>query len=205
MSCENHISQLLHKYLDGDATEEEKRILYTHVDTCSDCKAHFQELKRAIAFVQSSSHISAPNDFTAQVMGNLPVRKKRVKWERWMRKHPLLVAATLFLLLMSSSVFSTWNNANELTVTGSGNFQIDKETGTVLVPEGEVIEGDLVIRNGKLEVAGEVKGNVLLVNSEQYLASAGSISGEIEEVNQVLDWIWYQTKNFFSEVINFSD
>ncbi|WP_216831477.1 anti-sigma factor family protein [Alkalihalobacterium elongatum] len=208
MACEPKYVSLMHKYFDGEACEKERADLYEHIKQCEACNEHHKELKRTIAFVQSASHISAPKDFTANVLKQLPEYKKTTSrtWKRWMRRHPFLVAAALFLIFMSSSVVSLWNHQEgQLMVSGAGNIQIDKETGTVVVPEGEVVEGDLTIRNGKLEVAGEIKGSVLLINSEQYLASAGSVSGEIKEINQVLDWTWYHIKEFLLEVINVFD
>ncbi|WP_368505938.1 anti-sigma factor [Alkalihalophilus sp. As8PL] len=209
MKCEKSYEHLIHKYLDGDTSSEERKRLEAHLNECPHCLEHVRELKKAIAFVQSASHIEAPANFTNQVMTNLPQKKNtsktKSKWKRWMKKHPILVAAAVFLLLMSTSVSTLWQNNEQVTFSGSGNVQIDQSSGRVVVPEGEVVEGDLVVRNGELVVEGEVRGNILLVNSEPYFASAGHVSGEIEEVNQVLDWIWYHTKNFFSEVITVLD
>lgn len=201
MSCEQEMSALIHKYLDGETTEEERKQLYNHLHDCSNCHNHFKELKKTIAFVQSASHIEAPADFTANVLSKLPEQKKTVGWRRWMKNNPMLVAASLFIILMTASVFSVWmDGQKEVTVSGHANVQIDKESRIVKIPSGEVVEGDLVIRNGTLQVDGEVKGNVLIINGEQYLASAGSVSGEIEEINQALDWIWYNIKGFFKDV-----
>ncbi|WP_100374486.1 anti-sigma factor family protein [Bacillus sp. FJAT-45037] len=210
MKCEQRYSSLIHKYLDGEVTKSEKNQLEAHLLTCEDCLLHVRELKKAIAFVQSTSHIEAPNNFTNQVMANLPKKdapsKTKSKWKRWTRQHPILVAAAVFILLMSTSISSLWqNNTDQVSFTGSGNVQIDQGSKRVIVPEGEIIEGDMTVRNGELVIHGEVRGNILLVNSEPYLASAGHVSGEIEEVNQVLDWIWYHTKNFFSEVVSVLD
>jgi hypothetical protein len=33
------------------------------------------------------------------------------------------------------------------------------------------------------------------------MASAGRVTGQIEEVNKVFDWIWYQMKQTANEVI----
>ncbi|WP_100406037.1 anti-sigma factor family protein [Bacillus solitudinis] len=203
MNCEHRYFELIHKYLDGDATETEKLDLEMHVANCSSCDEHLRELKKAIAFVQSSSHIEAPANFTGAVMAKLPKRKSASVWKQWTRKHPLAIAAAVFLLLMSVSVTSVWVNGDEqVTVTGSGNVLIDRESGKVVVPEGEIIEGDLVVRNGDLLVEGEVRGNILLVNSEPYYASAGHVTGEVSEVNQALEWVWYHIKNIFTESIS---
>ncbi|TSB47840.1 anti-sigma factor family protein [Alkalicoccobacillus porphyridii] len=206
MSCESHVQGLIHKYLDGDATESEKKELYLHVETCEECGLHLRELKKVIAFTQSASHIEAPANFTNQLMMNLPPKKQSSRWKNHLRKHPILVAAAIFMLLMSTSIFSAWSgNSDKVSVSGSGNIQINKEEGIVTIPEGETIHGDLVVRNGELNVEGNVEGNVLLVNSKPYYASTGEIAGEIEEVNQALEWVWYNTKNFFAEVVSVFD
>ncbi|TWI54124.1 anti-sigma factor family protein [Halalkalibacter nanhaiisediminis] len=202
MKCEQHYEELIQAFLDGEATEGEKEQLDAHLAHCPSCRQHFHELKKVIAFVQSSSHIEAPAGFTEGVMAKLPERKQASKWKQWTRQHPILIAAAIFILLMSASISSLWDNGDEqVVVTGSGQIVIDQETGKVLVPEGEVIEGDLIVRNGSLQVDGEVRGNVLLVNSEPYLASAGHVSGDIDEVNQVLEWVWYHIKGFFKDVV----
>ncbi|GAF15613.1 hypothetical protein JCM19046_4 [Bacillus sp. JCM 19046] len=164
------------------------------------------ELKKSIAFIQSSSHIEAPANFTAGVMANLPKTKKRSKVKTFLRKHPILVAAAIFLMMMSTAVFSTWSQSSDgIVVSGNGPFVINKETGVVLVPEGEVIEGDLMVRNGTLELEGEVRGDVLLLNSsfgpESLYASPNQVTGEIEVVDQALSWVWYNVKGFFSDVV----
>ena len=64
----------------------------------------------------------------------------------------------------------------------------------LLVPEGEVVKGDVTVRNGKLIIEGEVDGNVTVINGERYMASAGKVTGEIEEINEVFEWIWYHIK-----------
>jgi anti-sigma factor RsiW len=206
MKCEQQYEELIQKVVDGEATLEEKKQLDDHLTTCPSCKQHLHELKKAIAFVQSSSHIEAPAGFTENIMAKLPERKPVSKWKQWSRKHPLLISAAVFFFLMLASVYSLWNsNDEQVVVTGSGQVEIDQESGKVIVPEGAVIKGDLVVRNGQLQIDGEVQGNVLLVNSESYYASVGHVSGEIHELDQVLDWVWYHTKHFFKEVISIAD
>lgn len=202
MKCEQRYDELIQSFVDGEASEEEREELKRHLSSCPECTERLNELKKVVAYVESSSHIEAPLGFTDAVMANLPEKKSVSKWKLWMRRHPFLVAAAIFVLLMSTSIQAVWNpSEDQVVVTGPGQVIIDQETGNVLVPEGEVINGDLVVRNGQLQVEGEINGNVLLVNSESYLASAGHVSGEINEVNQALDWVWYHVKGFMKEVI----
>ncbi len=72
----------------------------------------------------------------------------------------------------------------------------------VIVPEGEVVKGDVVVKNGDLEIKGEVEGNVTVINGQQYMASAGKVTGEIEEVDAIFEWLWYHIKTAAKDAVN---
>jgi anti-sigma factor RsiW len=187
----------MHDFLDGDLSDEQEQELREHLAACSDCEQHFKELKKTIAFVQSTSNIKAPVDFTANVMGNLPKQKRTVKLNRWFKNHPLLSAASLFLILMAGSIVLSWNQEQQFSYSKQPNVIVENDT--VIVPEGEVVEGDIVVRNGKVQIEGEVQGDVTVINGEvingdKYLASAGKVTGEISEVNEIFEWVWYHMK-----------
>lgn len=206
MMCNKEIVSLIHRYLDDEITENERKQLKEHLDGCDKCRTHMTELKKSIAFVQSTSHIDAPINFTEVVMKQLPKQKRSVNSKRWIKNHPLFVAASIFIVLMAASMFSVWvDSSNELFVSGQANLIFDKERNIVVVPEGEVVEGDLLIRNGSLQVDGQVNGNVTVINGQNYLASAGKVAGDIEEIDKGLESIWYNIKTFFSEVVNIID
>lgn len=211
MKCNPDAIGLMHKYMDGDLTKEEERKLHTHLEDCESCQQHFHELKRTITLIQSAERFEAPANFTANVMKNLPTEKKRVKYMRWFKLHPMLTAAAIFFVLMFSGAFFTWDQENQLVVSKQENLIIEGDT--VIVPEGEVVEGDLLVKNGNLIIHGTVDGNVTLVNGELIeenpldnsglMASVGEINGEFESVDKVLDWIWYQLKNFAKTIFSF--
>jgi anti-sigma factor RsiW len=102
--------------------------------------------------------------------------------------------------LMMGSLLSTWNLDQEFSVSKQKNLIVNNNT--VIVPKGETVKGDVVVRNGKLKIEGEIQGNVTVINGEKYMASAGHVTGQIEEVNQAFDWIWYQIKKTAYEVID---
>ncbi len=195
--------ELIHKYLDEDISEEEEKILREHLHTCHTCNQHFHELKKSIALVQSTSHISAPADFTLKVMQNLPKEKRTVSTRRWFREHPMLTAASLFLLLMAGSLFSVWNENEQFSVSKQPNLIV--ENNTVIVPEGETVKGDVIVKNGKIVIEGEVEGNVTVINGENYMASAGNVTGDIKEVNQMFEWLWYHIKKIGIDAIHIFD
>ena len=200
MKCDEEIVELMHDYLDEEIDPENEMILRDHLKSCKECETLFNEYKKTIAVVKGTSRMQAPPNFTAKVMASLPKEKKKVSMQRWLRNHPLIAAASLFLVLMTGSVFSTWNQEREFSVSKQENLVV--QNGTVIVPEGEVVKGDVIVRNGELRIEGEVQGDVTVINGEQYLASAGHVTGQIEEVNEVFDWIWYHMKRIAFEVID---
>ncbi|HHY73588.1 MAG TPA: anti-sigma factor [Bacillus bacterium] len=198
MQCSQTYVELMHKFLDEEISVEEEIQLKKHVNECPKCQSHFRELKKTIAFVQGTTHMQVPLNFTENIMAKLPKEKPIVAYKRLFKAHPMLVAAAVFILLMAGSVFSTWNSNTELSVSKQPNLQVQDHT--VIVPKGEVVEGDVIVRNGDLKIEGEVRGNVIVINGDQYLASAGRVTGEIEEIDEVFGWIWYNTKSFFSKL-----
>ena len=200
MKCNDEIVDLMHEYLDEEIDPENEMILREHLKGCKECETLFNEFRKTIAVVKGTSKMQAPPDFTAKVMASLPKEKKKVGMQRWLRNHPLIAAASLFLVLMMGSVLSTWNQEREFSVSKQENLVV--QNNTVIVPEGEVVKGDVIVRNGELKIEGEVQGDVTVINGEKYLASAGHVTGQIEEVNEVFDWIWYHMKKTAFDVID---
>jgi anti-sigma factor RsiW len=200
LKCNDEIVNLMHEYLDDEIDPPNEMILREHLKDCKDCETLFNEYKKTIAVVKGTSRMHAPPNFTAKVMASLPKEKKKVGMQRWLRNHPLIAAASLFLVLMLGSVFSTWNQEREFSVSKQENLLVQNDT--VIVPAGEVVKGDVIVRNGTLKIEGEVQGDVTVINGEKYLASAGHVTGQIEEVNEVFDWIWYHMKKTAFDVID---
>lgn len=200
MGCPSNVTDLIHRYMDGDLNLDEEQIFKEHLHSCDECMKHYQELDKAVALVQSTSHIQAPANFTANVMKSLPKEKRSVSFNRWFRSHPLLVAASLFILLMTGSLFTTYQEDNKFSVTKHENIVV--ENHTVIVPEGETVEGNIVVRNGDIKIEGKVDGDVTVINGEQYLASAGQVTGQIEEIDQLFEWLWFEIKSLIKAVIN---
>ena len=195
-ACPENVLHLMDDYLDGDISQNDERQLREHLESCSDCRKLYQELSKTIAFVQSASHIQAPADFVQKTMARLPKEKQRAGVQRWFRRHPMLAAAALFCVLMSAALFTNFNDDQQFAFTKQPNLVVEGQT--VIVPEGEKVVGDLTVRNGDLRVEGELEGDVTIVNG-QYMASSGVITGEIEEIDQAFEWLWYTIKNGFKD------
>ena len=155
-------------------------------------------------------------DFTSRVMASLPdqqtaknvepisnahtkrgkIKKPRSKQMAWLQKHPALIAAVLFFSLMSSATLGLWNSSTEtMTYTKApGIIVTDNE---VVVPAGVTVDRDLTVQGGNLRVEGTVKGNATAVHGRAYLASAGEVTGDLEQIDQIFEWVWYSIKQLF--------
>lgn len=204
MACQDHV-RLMHRYLDEEAKKEEEMQLRAHIATCQDCKRHLQEIKKTIAFVQSLSHTKAPEGFTERVMASLPKKKKKVSFFDRIKRHPLLVAASLFVVLMAGSMMSFWTEGQgrfEFSAPQSQSVRVDEDRHMVIVPTGKTVEGDIIVRNGNIQIDGEVKGNVVAIDGEIYAASTAHVTGEVQEIHEAVEWAWYNLKKVFNSIVN---
>ena len=200
MACSIQMRELLNRVIDKEASEKERHELEEHIKICSNCREHYNELVTTIRMIQSIGEEPVPDYFTQKVMAKLPRERSGTPFASWFKRHPLVVAAACFILLMTGYVMSLWNqNSFEAQVQGKGHL-VYSDNNTVIVPKGETIKGDLIVKDGKVKIEGKVDGNVILINSDSLSASAGHVSGKIEEVDQILGWIWYHIKQFFSVV-----
>lgn len=198
-TCPEHIIHYMHAYLDGDISREEERQLNEHLDSCPACSEVMTRLSESVSFIELAKPVQAPEGFVAGVMQRLPKEKSQAGMRRWLRRHPLFAAAAMFLVLMSASFFSSYGNDQQFSVSKQPNLIVEGET--VIVPEGEVIKGDIVVKNGELRVEGEVDGNIVVINGSKYMASTAVVTGTSEEIDQAFDWLWYKIKKTVKDVI----
>lgn len=213
MECKTKYIKLMHKYLDGDLNKNEESILRAHLETCDTCQNHFHELSRTITLIQSTEQMEVPIGFSENVMKNLPTEKRHVKFTRWFKKHPVITVAAIFFLFMFSGLFSMWDKDNELVVSKRENLIIQGDT--VIVPEGVTVVGDLVVKNGNLQIDGQIDGNVTLINgklivnsdelddADEFLVASAGVNGEFKHIDEMIEWVWYKLKTLFENIFSF--
>ncbi len=202
MECKQAAS-LMHDYLDNELPEEQALDLKSHLDRCVSCRTRLKELEQTDMLMFAAvkhSLPSASDDVLNQIMSNLPKKRRQQPWLGWVKRHPALTAAAMFLLVMLFSTLSIWKSDDQLVVKGADLDKVRIEGHTVIVPEGTAIAGDLTIENGNTEVYGEVEGNLTVIDGSLYQASTAKIAGDAKTIDQALDWIWYRITNTFTEV-----
>jgi len=189
----------MHAYLDGDISRDDAQQLNKHLAECVECRMLMDELSMPVAFIQKAESVQAPSDFVDGVMARLPKEKSQAGVQRWLRRHPLLAAAAMFFVLMSASLFSDFGSDQNFSVTKQPNLVIEGKS--VLVPMGEIVKGDIVVKNGNLRVEGEVDGNITVIKGSKYMASTAVVTGTSEEIEELFDWLWYKMKKMVKDVI----
>jgi anti-sigma factor RsiW len=200
MNCGGEWNAHMHRVLDHEASKDEEQKLKEHLTECQQCQKHFMELKYINKLLEDHESSKAPEGFTSKVLERLPEREqKHTKKFKWVRKYPMLTAAAIFIILMASTLVSQWNIQENHQVSYEANgatLIVDEETDTVIVPKDITVQGDLIVRNGNVQVDGSVHGDVIIIRGE-YMASAGNVVGESEEIKKITEWVWYSIKNIF--------
>ncbi|ASA24299.1 zf-HC2 domain-containing protein [Paenibacillus donghaensis] len=201
MECKLAVS-MMHDYLDDDLPAQQQKELKEHLLSCPDCRIKFKELEQTDMLMFSLMHqnAAASDELVGRIMNALPKPKKEKAFVTWIKRHPALTAASLFLVVMLMSAATFWNQNTQLVVRGSDLDQVVIKGDTVIVPSGHTITGDLTVENGKTQVYGEVNGNVTVIDGSLYKASTAHISGQAKNIDQAVSWLWYKVTNMFSEV-----
>ncbi|CAM3640292.1 MULTISPECIES: zf-HC2 domain-containing protein [Saccharibacillus] len=203
MECKQAVS-FMHDYLDGDLPSEQARELQSHLDACPECRSAFRSLEETemmlFAANRKTESVALSEDATDRIMSFLPQPKKHSPVWNWVRRHPALTAAAAFILIMLGTSIGFWNADTQLVVKGSDLNRVQVEGNTVIVPEGTVVTGDLTVERGELKIYGDVEGNVTVIDGSAYQASTAHVAGQVKDINQAFDWVWYKLGNIFSEV-----
>lgn len=191
MVCKE-VLPLLHRHFDGEIAARESMELRQHLGVCEGCRRYFRQMERTEAMIRSLKPVASSDDLTARIMNALPPARRRSSWYRWIRRHPAVSVAAVFALVMLGSFLTLWNEDNQLVVKGNDLDQVVIQGDTVYVPAGHTINGDLMVKSGKIQVDGDVKGNVVVIDGSVNLASTAHISGQVTRVNQLFEWIWFK-------------
>jgi predicted anti-sigma-YlaC factor YlaD len=97
MKCQE-IEILLSAYIDGEVTEEEKRLVEAHLNACDACQTTMTEFSRLHTFYSELERQEAPAGFRQQVTQSLEARPRMLLTWRWPRM-VYVVSCALFVLV----------------------------------------------------------------------------------------------------------
>ncbi|ASS68253.1 MULTISPECIES: zf-HC2 domain-containing protein [unclassified Paenibacillus] len=195
----------MHDYIDGELPREDAVVLKEHLLSCPGCRARFEQLEKTEALL--SSAMTEPREpmlepaasaaLTERILKQIPPPARHRDWTGWIRRHPALTAAAVFVLVMLASFAPAVNNGSELIVRGDDLRQVVIDGHTVIVPEGAHLKGSLTVENGIADVRGDVQGSVTVVDGSLLTASTAHIAGQTRKIDQLLDRLWYKVTQTF--------
>ncbi|MDF2962085.1 MAG: anti-sigma factor [Paenibacillus sp.] len=199
MECKEALP-MIHEYLDGGLRGPEALHLKEHLLACPSCRERLKQLEKVEAMIQAWPKAKVSPGLTERVMQSLPPVKSKSPWWRWVRTHPAASVAAVFVLVMMGSFMSLWNEDSELVVRGADLQSVVIQGDTVLVPAGKTVAGNLMIENGKLQVDGDIKGNIVVIDGSVNLASTARISGQVTEIDEAFSWLWFKMNDWASKL-----
>lgn len=188
---------LIHEYLDGDLQNAEMLELSRHLSECRHCSTRLRNLELTESLIHSLQKARAADDLAERILRAIPAPDKKMPWTQWVRRHPAISVAVVFVVVMISSFLSLWDQERDLVVKGTDLDQVVINGSTVTVPAGHTVNGDLFVENGQLQIDGEVQGDLVVANGSVNLASTANISGQVTKIDQALDWVWYKINQWF--------
>jgi anti-sigma factor RsiW len=197
MNCRDMVP-LIHAHLDRTLDQAEQGLLQQHLIECQACNTLLDRYEQTEAFIQYMPEPVVSEDLTERIMKALPKQERSVRFKGWVKRHPAVSVAVVFMMVMMSSFLSLWDTEQNLVLKGADLDDIVIEGNTVIIPAGRTVDGDLFVENGQLQVDGVVQGNLTIVDGSVHMASTASIAGQVTSVNQTIDYFWFKVKEFFS-------
>src|SRR5690606_709974 len=115
------------------------------------------------------------------------------------KRRPALTAALIFICVMAVSLFAFWETDQQLVIKGDHTDQLIIEGRTVIVPYGKTVHGDLIVKNGEIQVDGQIDGDLIVIDGTVQQASTENVTGKIRPVNEMIDRIWYTIGSWFTD------
>jgi hypothetical protein len=103
---------------------------------------------------------------------------------------------------MLGSFLSLWNQDTQMTVRGADLDQLVIRGDTVYLPVGHHVAGNLMVKRGKVQIDGELQGNLVVVDGTYQTASTAKVSGKVYEINQAAEWLLYQLREVVATIAN---
>lgn len=193
------IEPLFDKYLDGDITVQEYRLLRTHLSQCPPCHDDWHNLERAIRQVENLSEHKPSDEFMPKLLTRLPSQRRFPKqWRLWVAG---VAAAGLFIAVVGLSSMSDGYMAM-MTLPGPGGSRTVPTQRVTVLPDDTVLQGDLTVVNGDVYVAGRVEGNVSAVGGR--VSSVDGLKVEkaplLQRIGQYLQRVGQGIVHFWSAV-----
>ncbi len=191
MDCRD-ARRVIQEYLDGEATEEDRRELSTHVERCPDCNRHLREMSRIAGSLDAFGIVDPGDAFVRDVMRRVRLEKRadqeevptRIGGFRWMVAVMAWAkgAAAMALVILAFGMLSIFVPSNSLearVLSTDPTAYILVSGRDVQVPPTSTVRGNLTVVDGNLVIWGKVEGDVRIIRGTVKSSSGATVGGRV--------------------------
>lgn len=169
MEC-SQMSDLIMKYLDGDISEVELKLLNKHKLSCEACRKEFIIMTEMAEIINDLPELEAPYGFEEKVMDKLKLQKSRTSMFNMLIGAAGLFVFAYYMILYAIIPFLQESGAMQILL-GYGSYIADIIGGyitRIIVYLPITIENLLILRNilvrDYMNILMFIAGGVLLLN-----------------------------------------
>ncbi len=129
MNCE-HISTQLVAYVDGRATEPERREVEAHLESCAACRTRVEEFRRLWTVLDEAPVVEPSLGFDARMRQRVAAEPRPHLWN-WLVPSPRLAFAVALLAVMSVWLSSRPPAIEPSAVQSEQEFKMIKDLGVL--------------------------------------------------------------------------
>jgi len=198
MDCRS-ARRAIQEYLDGEATEEDRRQLSAHLEHCPNCERHFREMSRIAGGLDAFGVVDPGDAFVRDVMRRVGVEKRADREEatgtvggfRWMVAvmawaKGAAVMALVILAFGMLSIFVPSNSPEARVLSTDPTAYILISGRDVQVPPTSTVRGNLTIVDGNLVIWGKVEGDVRIIRGTVKSSSGATVGGRVVVIESPL-------------------
>lgn len=148
MEC-SEISNLIMKYVDGDISEVERKLLNKHKLSCERCNQEFEMMTEMIKCINELPEVSPPYDFEAKVMSKISKQRVRSSMLNMLIGAVGMLAFAYYMIIFVILPFIQDAGIGQMLL-GYGRFALDligKYIMNILVYLPITIDNLLILRN----------------------------------------------------------
>lgn len=191
-------SDLIDKYVDGLASQEEKEILEEHLKTCPNCRREVQELKQTIASANLLGQVEMPPDYSARLsekIKNISEKKRPSKGPLtsilfdfyYSHKREFTAVASAFVVLTLIVTFYNLGKNSNITYISKENSQNNAQSMREAKPEARSFKADESLKSLAAVAESDGAAQKMVIKNISISISTNDLSGKIEQITTLVE------------------
>lgn len=191
-------SDLIDKYVDGLASQEEKEMLEEHLKACPNCRREVQELKQTIALANLLGQVEMPPDFSTCLSEKIKnISEEKIPLKKTFseslfnfyrcHKRKFTAAAGVFAVFILIVTFYNLGKNSNITYTSKENSQNTAQNMTEAKPEARSFKADESLKSLAAVAESDGAAQKMVIKNISISISTNDLSGKIEQITALAE------------------